>query len=66
MTQPPGPLMILLSHLEVVYHSDVFGGSGALGVVHYGVSLHTGDAAGRQHFIVLIHTQRLPAQVLHW
>ena len=46
-------------HLKVVHHNDVFGGRWALGVVYHWISLQIRDTAGWQHFIILIHTQRL-------
>lgn len=53
------------AHLAVMHNGDVFRGRGTLGVVHHGVSLQAGDPAGRQHLVVLVHTQRLPSHVLH-
>lgn len=49
-----------------MYYSDVFGGPGALGMVHHRVFLQTGDTAGGQHLVVLIHTQGLPSQIFYW
>lgn len=54
-----------LGYLEVVDHGDVSGRSLPDGVIHHRVSLWTGDAAGGQDLVVLVHAQRLPAQVFH-
>ena len=47
-------------YLEVVHHGDVRG----CAVVGDGVSLGSGDPAGGQDLVVLVHAQRLPTKVL--
>lgn len=59
--RPGGP-----THLVVVHHCDVRGRLLDLAEVDDGVLLGAWYAAGGQDLIVLVHAQRLPAQVLHW
>lgn len=54
-----------LEYLEVVDHGDVSGMRFPDSVIDNGVSLWTGDTTGRQNLVILIHTQRLPTQILH-
>lgn len=49
-----------------MYYNDVFGGPGALGMVHNRVFLQTWDTARGQHLVVLIHTQGLSSQIFYW
>ena len=54
-----------LEYLEVVDYSDVSGRCFPDGVIYNSISLRTRDATGGQDLVILIHTQRLPTQVLY-
>lgn len=58
--RPGGP-----THLVVVHHCDVRGRLLGLAEVDDRVLLGAWYSAGGQDLIVLVHAQRLPAQVLH-
>lgn len=53
------------THLVVVHHCDVHGRLLGLAKVDDRVLLGAWHAAGGQDLVVLVHAQRLPAQVLH-
>lgn len=54
------------THLRSVDDYDVFRRPGAFGMIHNRVFLQTRDTTGRQDLIVLVHTQGLPSEILHW
>lgn len=54
-----------LEHLEVVDHSDVSRRCFSSGVIYNRISLWSRNTTGGQDLVILVHTQRLPAQVLY-
>lgn len=52
--------------LKIVHYSDMCGGSLVQGVVDHVVPLCSRDPAGQEHLIVLVHTEWLSTQILHW
>lgn len=52
-------------YLVVVHHCDECGRPLATGVVDHRVLLQSGDTAGREDLVVLIHAERAAPQLLH-
>lgn len=54
-----------LEYLKVVDHSDVSRRCFSTGVIYNGISLWSRNTTRRQDLVILVHTKRLPTQILY-